>query len=347
MSVSIMAEPFGVTATGEAVTRYTLRNSAGMQIAILNYGCTVQQILVPDATGKPIDVALGYDDISGYERGTCFFGAFIGRYANRIKGARFWLNDREYTLEKNDGENHLHGVYCRQVYDARTEGDTLVFSRVSPDGEEGYPGTLTYEVRYRLTDDNALEMEYRAQTDADTVVNFTNHTYFNLNGAGDVLGHRLTIWADRFTEGDAQTLPTGRISRVIGTPMDFRAGKRIGEEIASDWEQLQLAHGYDHNFILNGQAGTLRKMAAATGDGSGIRMEAYTTQPAMQLYTGNFVDRDAAPCGKCGVRYPRYGGFCLESQHYPCSPNFPDFPSTLLRPGEQYCEKTVYRFFSE
>ena len=343
----ISSEAFGTTKAGEAVTRWTLKNAAGMEVRILSYGCTVQSILVPNAAGEPIDVALGYDDVSGYEEGTCFFGAFVGRYANRIKGAAFELDGKYYTLEKNDGKNHLHGVYCRQVFEGAIEGDALVFRRVSPDGEEGFPGTLTFEVRYRLTDGNALEIEYAAQTDAATVVNFTNHTYFNLNGGGDILGHTLTIYADRFSEGDAETLPTGRILKVLGTPMDFRSGRVIGEDVESDDEQLRLAHGYDHNFILNGEAGTLRKMAAAKGDRSGLRMEAYTTQPAMQLYTGNFVDRDIVPCGKGGVRYPRFGGFCLESQHYPCSPNFPGFPTTVLRPGEVYRETTVYRFFSE
>lgn len=345
MATVISSEPFGVTAAGEAVTRFTMKNDAGMEISVLDYGCTVQRILVPAASGERIDVALGYDSLDCYEKGISFFGAFVGRYANRIKGAAFWLNGTHYALEKNDGENHLHGVYSRQVFDASTEDGALTFRRVSPDGEEGYPGTLQVSVRYRLTDNNALEIEYLAQTDADTVVNFTNHTYFNLNGSGDVLGHRLMICADRFTEGDAQTLPTGRILRVTGTPMDLRAGRRIGEGIESDDEQIRLCRGYDHNFVLNGEAGSLRKMAAAEGDVSGIRMEAWTTQPAMQLYTGNFVDLDAAPCGKGGVRYPRYAGFCLESQHYPCSPNFPDFPSTVLHPGETYREKTVYRFF--
>ena len=340
----ITSEPFGVTAGGEAVTRFTMKNEAEMEVCVLDYGCTVQSILVPTAAGK-LDVALGYDDLAGYEAGTCYFGAFVGRFANRIKHARFWLNGREYRLPKNDGENHLHGVMCRQVFASEAQGDTLVMRRVSPDGEEGFPGTLTAEVRYRLTEDNALEMDYRARTDADTFVNFTNHTYFNLNGSGDVLGHLLTLLADRFTEGDAQTLPTGRVLRVVGTPMDFRSGKAIGAEMDFEYEQIGLCRGYDHNFIVNGEPGELRKMASARGDKSGVRMEASTTQPAMQLYTGNYVDIDGAKCGKGGVRYPRYGGFCLESQHYPCSPNFPDFPSTLLRPGEEYHETTVYRFF--
>ena len=342
--ITIQTEPFGITKTGEAVTRWSLQNSAGMCVRILSYACAVQSIVVPDRDGDPIDVALGYDDLADYETGNCFFGAFVGRYANRIKGAAFDLDGRRYTLEPNDGSNHLHGVYCRQVFDGAVENDTLVFRRVSPDGEEGYPGTLSFEVRYTLRDDNALVIEYRATTDADTVVNFTNHTYFNLNGAGDILSHRLTLAASRFTEGDAETLPTGNILPVDGTPMDFRGGKPIGEGIASDYEQITLCRGYDHNYILDTGGSLMESFAEATGDRSGIRLKAYTTQPAVQLYTGNYVDNDSAPHGKGGVRYPRYAGFCLETQHYPCSPNYPQFPSTVLRPGETYRHKTVYRF---
>ena len=343
----IISEPFGVTKAGEAVTRWTLSNAAGMEIKIISYGCTVQSILVPVSGGKKIDVVLGYDDISGYEQGTCFYGCFVGRYANRIKGAAFELDGKRYTLEKNDGENHLHGAYLRQVFEGAAEGDALVFRRVSPDGEEGFPGTLAFEVRYRLTENNTFEITYTATTEAPTVLNFTNHSCFNLNGGGDALGHRLTIYADRFNEVDAQTLPSGRIRQVLGTPMDFRAGRVIGEDIGSDWDQIRYCKGYDHSFVIRGEAGEMRRMAAAQGDVSGIRLEACTTQPAMQFYAGNYLDLDAAPCGKGGVRYPRYGGFCLESQHYPCSPNFPDFPSTVLRPGEEYREVTTYRFFSE
>lgn len=341
---TILEEPFGVTKAGEPVTRWTLRNNAGMCVCVLSYACAVQSIVVPDGNDALVDVALGYDDLAGYEAGSCYFGAFVGRYANRIRGASFELNGTRYTLEKNDGNNHLHGVYCRQVFDGSVENDTLVFRRVSPDGEEGYPGTLRFEVRYTLREDNALVIDYRAETDADTVVNFTNHTYFNLNGAGDILNHRLTLAASRFTEGDAETLPTGNILPVDGTPMDFRGGKVIGEGIASDYGQVALCRGYDHNFILDTDGILMRQFAEAEGDVSGIRLKAYTTQPAVQLYTGNYVDDDAAPHGKDGVRYPRYAGFCLETQHYPCSPNFPQFPSTVLRPGEQYQHKTVYRF---
>ncbi|MBR3561008.1 MAG: galactose mutarotase [Oscillospiraceae bacterium] len=340
----ITAEPFGATKAGEPVTRWTLQNSAGMSVRIISYACAVQSITVPDRNGDPIDVALGYDDLAGYEAGSCFFGAFVGRYANRIKGAAFELNGRRYTLEKNQGNNHLHGAYCHQVFDGSVENDTLVFRRVSPDGEEGYPGTLRFEVRYTLREDNALVIDYRAETDADTVVNFTNHTYFNLNGTGDILNHRLTLAASRFTEGDTETLPTGNILPVDGTPMDFRGGKVIGEGIASDYGQVALCRGYDHNFILDTDGILMRQFAEAEGDVSGIRLKAYTTQPAVQLYTGNYVDDDSAPHGKGGVRYPRYAGFCLETQHYPCSPNYPQFPSTVLRPGETYRHTTIYRF---
>ena len=340
---TIQSEPFGTTSAGESVFRYTLTNQNGMRIRVLNYGCVIQSIVVPDQRGNAVDVVLGYDDLAGYETGSCYFGAMIGRYANRIKGAGFQLNGKTYTLEKNDGRNHLHGVYCRRVFDCAAEGDTLVLRRVSPNGEEGYPGELTVEVRYTLREDDALVIEYRAKSNAETVVNLTNHSYFNLNGTGDVLGHKLTLASSRFTEGDDETLPTGKILEVDGTPMDFRSGKTIGRDIASGFQQIALCRGYDHNYILDTGGSLLRPFAEATGDQSGITLKAYTTQPAVQLYTGNYVDDDTAANGKNGVRYPRHAGFCLETQHYPCSPNYPQFPSTVLRPGEEYREITVYR----
>ena len=222
----------------------------------------------------------------------------------------------------------------------------MVFRYRSPDGEEGFPGNLEAEVRYTLRDDNALVLEYTARTDADTVVNLTNHSYFNLNGRGDIRNHRMTLQADAFTEVGAGTIPTGRILPVEGTPMDLRSGRRIGEGLQAENDQLRLCRGYDHNFILSPEAGRLRRFALAEGDLTGICMEAYTTQPGVQFYTGNYLDTDTAPCGKGGIRYPRHGGFCLETQHYPCSPNFPQFPSTVLHPGEVYREETVWRFFT-
>lgn len=340
----IRSESFGTTKAGRPVLKFILENSNGMEAHILSYGCTIQSILIPDGNGEKTDVALGYDDIDGYENGSCYFGAFVGRYANRIKDAQFSLNGKLYPLEKNDGNNHLHGVYSRQVFDGLIEEESLVFRRVSPAGEEGYPGELHIEIRYTLHEDDSLEIEYTATTDEDTVINFTNHSYFNLNGEGNVLNHLLSLKADRFTEVDAETIPTGKILPVENTPMDFRKGKPIGEDMVDSYRQIGLCKGYDHNYILEREEEGLFLFARAEGDHTGIGMEAYTTEPAVQLYTGNFVDTDRASSGKKGNRYPRYGGFCLETQHYPCSPNFSDFPSTRLRPGEEYRHKTVYHF---
>ena len=342
---TITNEPFGCTNDGWAVARWTMTNDAGMTVRVLTYGCTVQSIVVPDRDGNPVDVVLGYDDLAGYEAGSCWFGAFVGRYANRIKNAAFTLNGKEYSLPKNDGPNHLHGTFERRVFDAAAEDGALVLRYVSPDGEEGYPGALRVTVTYTLTEDSALRLDYRAETDADTVVNLTNHSYFNLSGAGrgDVLGHLLRLDASRFTEGDEQTLPTGRILPVEGTALDFRREKPIGRDLDDEDPILRLCGGYDHNLILDKGPGFGPGGAAYSPD-TGIEMTFATTQPAVQLYSGNYVAGDAAPCGKGGARYPKRGGFCLESQHYPCSPNFPDFPSTLLRPGEEYHEITEYRF---
>lgn len=341
---TITQKPFGITASGKKVTRYILDNNRGMIVGILDYGCTVQSLLVPDKYNQPVDVVLGYDTLSGYQTGSCWFGAFVGRYANRLKNARFTLNGHTYTLPENDGPNHLHGTFSHEIFSAAIEGDTLVLRRTSPAGEEGFPGTLTCEVRYSLSEDNALIMDYRAKTDADTILNLTNHSYFNLNGEGNVLSHTLTLLADTFAEGNAETLPTGRLLPVENTPMDFRKGKPIGQDLFTCFEQLNLCRGYDHSYALSKAQNLPHCFAKATGDISGITMEAFTTQPAVQLYTGNYVDGDTAPCGKDDTRYPRYGGFCLETQHYPCSPDFPQFPSTLLHPGELYHHTTIYRF---
>ena len=336
----IRAEPFGVTGSGEPVTCYTLENSAGMSVSVLDYGCTIQRMLVPDRAGNRVSVALGYDDFADYVRGSSYLGAFVGRYANRIRNASFSLNGKTYGLQPNDGANHLHGVYPFTVFSACAQGNTLIFRRRSPDGEEGYPGNLDLEIRYTLREDNALSLVYTARTDADTVLNLTNHTYFNLNGEGTVENHWLRLSADCFTESDAELLPTGRILPVDGTALDLRAGVRLVDGLRADDAQIRLARGYDHNFILRGEAGTLRPFAEAEGDRTGVRLAAFTTQPAVQLYTGNYLDEDAAP----GARFPRYGGFALETQHYPDSPNQPAFPSTVLRPGETFRHETMFRF---
>ena len=347
--MKITKEPFGTLKDGTAVTRYTMENEHGMKVSVLDYGATVQSILVPNEQGGFTDVALGYDDAAGYEAGSSFLGAFVGRYANRLKGAAFTLNGRTYQLEKNDGNNHLHGTFCRTLFDVKELEDGLLFTHTFPDGEEGYPGTLTVKAYYRMPFFNILELEYFAETDADTVINLTNHTYFNLNGSGTILDHLLMSQARSFTEANAETIPTGNILPVQGTPMDFRLWKPIGRDIHSDYEQLRQCKGYDHNFILSDskdgiKAGAFQMAFCARGDLSGIEMTCMTTQPAMQLYTGNFVGLDAAPCGKGGVRYPQYGGFCLETQNYPCAPNFENFPNAVLRPGETYHQKTSYIF---
>ena len=339
--IEIKAAPFGKTANGEPVTAFTRENSAGMSVRVLDYGGTVQSIVVPDRDGNPVDTALGYDDIGGYEKGSCWFGAFVGRYANRIGNASFSLGGRRYYLPKNDGSNHLHGAFSHRVMDAEIRDDALLLRLTSPDGEEGFPGTLRVTVTCRLLEDNTLRLEYHAVTDRDTVLNLTNHTYFNLSGGGDVLDHFLRLHASRFTETSADLIPTGRILPVEGTALDFRAGKPVGRDLFSGDPLLTTCGGYDHNFILDNPAGVCGE---AWSDKTGIVLTFSTTEPGVQLYTGNFTDTDAAAFGKNGVRYPRYAGFCLEAQHYPDSPNRPEFPSTVLRPGEEFRSFTEYRF---
>ncbi|MGN1014176.1 MAG: aldose epimerase family protein [Butyricicoccus sp.] len=345
----ITATPFGSTRTGEAVTLFTLTNDCGMMVKVLDWGCTVQSIVVPDKDGNPVDVALGYDTIADYEAGTCFFGSFVGRYANRIGGSKFPLNGKDVQLTPNEGPNHLHGVYTDSVFESEMQGDTLVLRRVSPDGEEGYPGRLDVMVRYALTEDNSLLMEYTATTDADTVVNLTNHTYFNLNGhdSGSAAEHLLQINADRITAVDAQSIPTGELLAVEGTPFDFRTAKPIGRDLDLSVEQLKLTNGYDHNYILNTDT-LAQAYAVAKGDQTGIVMTCYTTQPAVQFYNANFVQDDGASGrGKGGATYTQRSSFCLETQHYPDSPNHPEFPSTILHPGERYHQVSQYKFSIE
>ena len=345
--MKITKEPFGKLKDGTEVTRWNMESAQGMLVSVLNYGGIIQRIVVKDRDGNPVDVVLGYDDAAGYEAGTCYLGAFVGRYANRIKGAAFELNGKTYQLEKNDGENHLHGTFCRTMFDVKEVEDGLELFHIFPDGEEGYPGDLAVKACYRLFDYNALELEYFAQTRADTVINLTNHTYFNLNGSGDVLDHKMMIMSRSFTEGGEGTIPTGKILPVLHTPMDFRVWKTIGRDIFSDYPQLTACRGYDHNYILSDsmdgiKKGYLLEAAIVRSDKTGIELGCLTTQPAMQLYTGNFLDGDEAPFGKGGVRYPRYGGFCLETQNYPCAPNYPQFPNAVLHPGETYHQKTLF-----
>ena len=347
--IKTTSQPVGTASDGSVIVRYTMVNDNRMQVCILSYGCIIQSIFVPDRNRVLRDIVLGYDTAEHYEKGSSYFDAFVGRYANRIRNASFSLNGKTYELEKNDGRNHLHGSLARRNYHGEIKGDSVVFSFVSSPLDEGYPGTLTGEVRYRLTEDNALEIDYTATSDEDTVINLTNHSYFNLNGqeGSDILSHTLRINADRFTEISEEKIPTGRILAVSGTPFDFRSGKAIGTDILDPDPQLRFASGYDHNLILNGNAGELREIAWARSDRSGITLTMFSTEPGVQLYTGNFIHEDAVPHSKCGSRYPRFGGFCLEAQHYPDSVNHPGFPSTVLKKNQKYRQKTIYRFDTE
>ena len=346
---SIKKESFG-KADGKTVELYTLTNRKGAEAKITTYGATVVSLKVPDRNGKFDDIVLGFDNIDGYLKGTSFFGATIGRYGNRIAKGRFTLNGVEYKLAINNEPNHLHGGnkgFDKVIWNARPfdvkDGAGLALSYLSHDGEEGYPGNLSVSVSYTLTDNNELKISYAATTDKDTVVNLTHHSYFNLagHGNGDILNHQLMINADRFTPTDAGSIPTGEIRSVKGTPFDFTKPTTIGARINQDDEQLKLAKGYDHNYVLNGKAGTLRQVARVSEPIAGRTMEVWTTEPGMQLYSGNFLD---GAQGKSGKVYQFRYGFCLETQHYPDSPNKPSFPSTVLRKGNTYRTQTIYKF---
>jgi len=330
---------------------YTLKNSRGMEAAITSYGGIVVSLRVPDRDGRIADVALGFDRVEEYRKEHPYFGAIIGRYGNRIAKGRFTLNGVEYKLAQNNGENHLHGGirgFDKVTWMARefraAGGPALELTYTSRDGEEGYPGNLTATVTYTLTENNELRIDYTATTDKDTVVNLTNHTYFNLagQGEGDVLGHQVTIAADHFTPVDAGLIPTGELRSVEGTPFDFRQPHAIGERIGVQDEQLAFGKGYDHNFVLNGPEGTLRPAARVVEPGSGRVMEVLTTEPGLQFYTGHFLDGSIR--GKSGTAYRHRYGFCMETQHFPDSPNNPYFPTTVLTPGQKYQTTTTYRF---
>jgi aldose 1-epimerase len=349
---SITQKPFGKTADGQNVDIYTLKNTNGMEARITNYGGIVVSLTAPDRRGKFADVTLGYNDLDTYMKPPFpYFGAIIGRYGNRIAKGRFTLNGVEYKLAVNNGENHLHGGikgFDKVVWKAsRREtaaGPALMLNYESKDGEEGYPGDLNVRVVYTLTNNNELKMEYTATTDKDTVLNLTNHAYFNLKGEGkgDILEHRLTLKANRFIPTDAGSIPTGEVRSVANTAFDFRSGVTIGARINADDEQLKFGNGYDHTFVINGRPGRLRQAASVYEPTTGRVLEVWTTEPGVQLYTGNFLDGSVT--GKSGKPYPRRSGFCLETQHYPDSPNKPNFPTTVLRKGATFHSITVYRF---
>jgi aldose 1-epimerase len=344
-------EPFGKAPDGKEVFLYTLRNASGMQVKITNFGGRITSIEVPDRDRKMGDVVLGFDNVSGYTSkaaATAYFGALIGRYANRLAGGTFMLDGQTYHVPTNDhGKNSLHGGnhgFDSRVWEVKQASSKMLeLHYLSPNGEEGFPGNVSVTVRYSLDDRNELRLDYTATTDKDTVVNLTNHSYFNLEGPGSptVLDQSIMIDANRYTPVNANLIPTGAIAPVKGTPLDFLAAKQIGARINSNFEQLKLAKGYDHNFVLN-HPGDIAAVAARVEDPkTGRVLEVFTTQPGLQFYTGNFLD---GTVHGIGGTYAFRSALCLETQHFPDSPNHPNFPSTELHPGQVFHSTTVYRF---
>ncbi len=338
---------FGQMPEGEQVELYTLSTSSGLRAGITTYGGALIFFSTPDSKGREDNIVLGVENLEGLRAQTAFLGALIGRYGNRIGHGRFTLDGRAYTLPRNNGDNTLHGGprgFDKHVWKADELPEGLELTHVSPDGDEGFPGTLRVRVLYSLNEEGELRIDYATTTDKPTVVNLTNHAYFNLAGAGsgDVMRHRVTIFAARFTPVDSGLIPTGELRRVEGTPFDFTKGAEIGARIGQDDEQLEYGRGYDHNWVLNGKPGEMSKAAEVWEPSSGRVMEVLTDQPGMQFYTGNFLDGSIR--GWEGKTYSRRGAFCMETQHYPDSPNKPEFPSTELRPDQIYRTSTVYRF---
>ena len=348
-TASIDAKNFEGDVNGKPVKLYTLKNSKGASVAITNYGGRVVSLLVPNNKGTFTDVVLGYDSLKTYQKPKePFFGAIIGRYGNRIAKGKFTLDGKAYQLDINDGVNTLHGGFkgfYAQVFDAKQADDkSLDLTYVSKDGEGGYPGTLTVKVVYTLTDDNALKIEYTATTDKNTVVNLTNHAYFNLNGAGSstITNNVLKINADAITPVDTTLIPTGKLMPVKGTPFDFTTAKEIGKDINETNEQLKNGKGYDHNFALNKHDAT-QSVATVSSTETGIVMDIYTEEPGLQFYSGNFLTGQTND-GKGGKAYPHRSAFCVETQHFPDAPNQPSFASTVLKPGATYHTVTTYKF---
>ena len=345
--LDITQESFGRMPDGGRVNIYKLTNANGLRAKVINYGAILVSLEVPDRNGKLVDVALGFDDLESYLKPNPLFGATVGRYANRIEGARFTIDGKEYKLTANAGKNHIHGGragrFDKVMWNAHPFGSNekkgVQFKYTSPDGDEGFPGNLKCTVTYILTNLNELKIQYEATTDKPTIVNLTNHSYFNLAGAGasDVLAHEIMINAEFYTPGDKALIPTGEIHSVKGTPLDFTEPKTIGSRI----EQLTQTRGYDHNYVLKNSDGSLVPAARVYEPTNGLVMTVHTTEPGMQFYTANGM---RGIKGKGGKIYGRHYGFCLETQHFPDSPNKPHFPSTVLRPGQKYSTMTVFKF---
>ena len=335
---------FGKSLQGEAAEIYTLKN-AKVEARVTTYGATLVSVRTADRKGKVADVVLGFDNLKGFQEDTCFLGATVGRFGNRIAHGSFEIDGKKYQLPLNNGENSLHGGpdgFDKKIWAAKPGANSVAFTLVSPDGEMGYPGTLTVEVVYTL-EESSLRIDYTAKTDKATVVNLTNHSYFNLHGddQGDILDHEIEINADRFTPTNAGLIPTGELAAVAATPLDFRASTKIGQRIDAAYEPLILAGGYDHNFVLNGANGAMKQAAKLVDPVSGRTLTVSTTEPGIQLYTGNFL---ASALGRHGEKYTKNKGLCLETQHYPDSPNQPAFPTTLLKAGETLHSTTIFTF---
>lgn len=344
--MSVTVSDFGRLPSGEAVLRYTITNRNGASASLLNYGATWQSMLVPNRKGELVDVVLGYDTIEDYQKYTMYLGCTVGRVANRIRDARFTLNGTEYTLAANNGAACLHGGivgFDKKIWQAQVDGDSVFFSLTSPDGEEGFPGTLSVVVIYSLDEENALSIQYMLNSDRDTIQNMTNHAYFNLagQGGGAVLGQMLQIDADRFTRIGKDVVPTGEIVPVRGTPLDFTKAKPIGRDIAAQGELVDVIGGYDHNFVVNHKIGGVEKIATAVDPVGGVAMDVYTDQPGVQLFTPPDF---SYMTGKGGVQYGPRPAFCLETQHFADAMNHPHFPSIVLLAGEVFSSETIYRF---
>lgn len=352
--LSIQKSHYGTLSSGEEVLLFILKNQNGMEVGILNYGGIITSIRVPDKNNHSKDVVLGFESLSDYEKKSPYFGALVGRYANRIAGGSFTLDGQEYSLVKNNGSNHLHGGtigFDKVIWKAKEmeneEAAALELSYTSRDMEEGYPGNLNCKVTYTLNDKNELSVVYEASTDKKTVVNMTQHSYFNLSGdfSEPVLNHEVLIDAEAFIPVDSELIPTGEIKKVNGTPFDFRKATKIGAHIDDANEQLERGNGFDHCWVLNGQNSGLRVAATAFHPETGRFLEVLTTEPGIQLYTGNFLDGSLPAKG--GGTYSQRSGFCMETQHYPDSPNQKAFPSVVLEPGEKYQSQTIFRFSSK
>jgi aldose 1-epimerase len=351
MTSALERDTFGIMEDGRSAEVFTLSNANGIEARVTNFGGIILSLTTPDRAGRMADIVLGFDSLAPYLAGTPYFGAIIGRYGNRIAWGSFAIDGDTFSLAKNNGPNHLHGGvrgFDKVLWDAEPfaneTGQGLILRYTSPDGEEGYPGTLQATVTYTLTDENELIVDYVATTDKATPVNLTQHSYFNLSGAGsgDILGHELLIAASAYTPVDSTLIPTGEITPVEGTPFDFRTPTAIGARIDADDPQIRNGPGYDHNFVLDRTGEGLQLAARVTDPGSGRTLEIRTMEPGLQFYSGNFLDGTIT--GKGGHGYGHRSGFCLETQHYPDSPNQPSFPSTILRPGEEYRTRTVFAF---